>query len=111
MQQLSIIHIHLSSGEDILAHFLEMSQESLSILDPLYVHVDPHNGVFIKDWLLFSSKRTCPIPLKDVMFVSDASDEAIMYYNSYMDRKNPDETDDIDPVSKDLMDSKMAIKH
>lgn len=114
-----LINIKLKNSEDIVGYISEETPEWVDVLDPVSFDLDPHNGVYVKSWTLFSVLDIVRIDKKDISFMSQANDEAEMYYNQYMDklnsRNNPPTNEsydnDLETIFSAMLESRKSIKH
>lgn len=114
-----LINIKLKNSEDLVGYISEETAEWVDILDPVSFGLDPHNGVFVKSWTLFSILDIVRIDKKDISFMSQANDEAESYYNQYMDKLNSKSNSlqsesydsDLESIFTAMIESRKSIKH
>lgn len=84
--KLNIVYLKLYNGDDIIAKNISSDDVHYCIEDPLQVKVHPTHGMFAKNWLLLSSENVIFLNKKDILFIGEASEKAILYYSTFIDR-------------------------
>lgn len=110
-----IAYVKLKNTEDIVAHVVDESNEWIIIEDPVCFAIDPHNGLFAKEWIMHSTINTIKIYKSDIFMVSQANREAIKFYNQFKNRhaskKITVSDEELEGMFIAMMESKTSIKH
>lgn len=119
---MQLIHVKMKNGEDLLAYLGVQTQNSIELITPISIAIDPHVGIFAQSWLLFSELNSVTIPSNEYMFFSAASRKAIDYYDEFMHKFNDnqlqkqveEDTDfnsELEEVFTAMMESRSTTKH
>ncbi len=119
---MQLIHVKMKNGEDLLGYLGGQTSESIELITPISIVIDPHVGLFAKSWLLFSELNSVNIFNSDYMFFSAASRKAIDYYDEFMHKINDsqmqkqveEDTDfntELEEVFTAMMESRSTTKH
>jgi hypothetical protein len=110
---MNLMHVKLRTGEDILCQVEDLSGK-YKVIAPVQININPVNGIFVRDWLLYSEDNFVFIDKADIYFCNVASEKAMMYYEEYLYQQveEPDEElSDLEELFMTMMESKEFIKH
>ncbi len=115
----NIVNVKLKNGTDILS-ILQSDQELFVLLEnPVQIETDPEHGFYAKSWLLLSEVNVVTVSKSDVFYIHEASDKAIGYYESFLERmayKKPEDseeefTNELEEIFGAMLESKESTKH
>lgn len=117
-----LIHVKMKNGEDLLGYLGHHTNNTIQLITPISIGIDPTYGIFAKNWLMFSEVNSATIQSADYMFFGNASSKAIEYYEEFMHKLNEKEqqkqleedsefTSELETVFSAMMESKSSIKH
>ncbi len=109
-----IAHVKLKNSEDLVAHVVDESSEWIDLEAPVCFAIDPHHGLFAKEWLMHASLNTVRIFKSDIFIVSQANREAIKFYNQFKNRHTKKITasdSDLEGMFVAMLEAKGSIKH
>jgi len=116
---MALVHVKLNNGEDILAHgkILEDGKK-VKLRDPIVLHFDPETGVYARHWMIFSKENSVTLPSNQFIFIANASEGAIEYYNSFntksieKQRNELTESDEeLEEIYNSILESQISTKH
>lgn len=110
---MNLMHVKLRTGEDILCYIEDLSGK-YKMNAPVQINIHPINGIFVRDWLLYSEDNFVFMDKADTYFCNNASEKAKMYYEEYLYQQveEPDEElSDLEELFMTMMESKEFIKH
>lgn len=119
---MQLLHVKFNNGEDIVTYGqISEDRRSVKIKDPLQIIIDPHNGFFVRNWLMLSENDSVVIPSNKILTIGVASETAVKYYNEYLKRMQSRKEEDVFEDNSDiesleelftsLLESKTSIKH
>jgi hypothetical protein len=117
---MQLMHVKLKNHEDVLAYVEECDDETIVLVHPVTIQLDPDKGVYAKHWLVFSENNSVKIPNSEVLFVNKANDSAKKYYEAFTDQRkdsyiNEDyeeyDEHELEEMYNSMIESKDAIKH
>lgn len=117
-------HVKMRNREDLLC-YVEGKPETgfLRISHPLCIEVTPDSGMFAKNWMMFTDGDSVNVPVSSIMYIGDANEKAIQYYDDFFTKlqSSPNYDDDADfapnvldeyeELFQAMMESKKVIKH
>lgn len=115
----NIVNVKLKNGTDILS-ILQSDQETFVLLEnPVQIEADPENGFYAKSWLLLSENNIVTVSKSDIFYIHQASDKAIGYYESFLERmsykKSEDSeeefTNELEEIFGAMLESRESTKH
>ena len=112
----SLKHLKLRNREDILCFIGDSSNTHIDLINPISITMSPSDGMFAKSWLIYSATDVVSIPTNTVMFMNNANDKAIEYYDAFHTKSSKDYTDETSvdeyqEMFEAMMDSKTQTKH
>lgn len=116
-----LVNIKMKSGDDIIAIAIHSDDESITIESPVHMQVDPQNGFFAKSWLLLARSNSVTLDKRDILYIDDASDKAISYYEEFTVKLGlqsteemsvpEDDFSDLEDMFTALLESRTSTKH
>ena len=110
---MNLMHVKLRTGEDILCYIEDLSGK-YKMMAPVQINIHPINGIFVRNWLLYSEDNFVFMDKADTYFCNVASEKAKVYYEEYLyqhEEESNEELSDLEELFMTMMESKEFIKH
>lgn len=108
-------HIKLRNREDLLCFITSDDGKGFITVDhPIAVEVTPEEGVFAKNWMMFTEGQSVKIPINTIMYVGDANQKAVEYYEDFYERlskRHDEDVDEYEELFEAVLESKTVTKH
>lgn len=114
-------HVKMRNREDLLC-YVEGKPETgfLKVKHPLCIEVTHDSGMFAKNWMMFTEGDTVNIPTSSILFIGNANEKAIEYYDDFFKKMESmtddddfprDALDEYEEMFQAMLESKKVIKH
>lgn len=115
---MQLIHVKMRNGEDLIGYLGDQIDNSIELITPISVSIDPQFGMFAKSWLMFSDINSVMLTSSDYLFFAKASTKAVEYYEEFMFRLGNQEsnldtnfTNELEDIFSAIMESRNSKKH
>lgn len=81
-----LVALKLKSGEDLIGVLNFEDDNLISIGNPMEVNIDPVHGFYVRSFLLLTKSNAVQLIKDDIIFIDDANDKAISYYEEFNDQ-------------------------
>ena len=118
------IAIKMKNGSDLVGVLNYEGEEFIRIESPIEIKIDPIHGYYAKSWLLLTVGNVAAIPRTEILFLDQANEKAIGYYEEFSYRirgeyteevsnsfSDISEEDDLQTMFETLLESKNSTKH
>mgnify|MGYP005606467819 FL=1 len=85
---MNLYHIKLLNGTDLIAEIGESDNDGMILIEPVEFVLDPNNGLFVKNWLLWSEANEIYVYFDQIIFYSPASNSTYNKYQQFFDQIN-----------------------
>lgn len=112
------VNFKLKTGEDLVGVVVESTPESITVNHPIQILVHPQHGYFAKSWMMLSDDNEVQINKSDTLWVTNANDRAIEYYDEFLlelANREPQTVEELNDEVEDmwstLVESNISTKH
>ena len=115
---MDIMNIKLKNGEDLIAQLMEdhTNLQSIKLKAPVKLVSELNTGIYAKNWMFYSDSDEVEIQKVDIFFITNANEESIEWYVSYMAKNDmsfdlDSDIDSLENIFSAMIESKTSIKH